>query len=554
MRYAPLLFWLASGSARAAPRPTLSVDALLTKEWKHAHVTPAQPIGDAGFLRRAKVDLTGSIPTPEEVTAFIADQAADKRTRLIDTLLSQPAHAAHFADYWQHLLIGREPFGPIVDGEAFREFLRASFVENRPWNALVESILTASGENRPGSDQSNGAVNYFLHYTRTPQDLSGRTARVFLGVQIQCAQCHNHPTEKWKQDDFRHFTAAFITAAPVPIDDLKTPGPKRVFLRDFDKPALRGPAKMELAEFASFAPTALDGTALKGPSVNGANRRQALAHWLTAPANPWFARAMVNRMWSYFLGAGFVEPIDDFRQSSVPTAPALLDRLTSDFIQSGFDLKKLIRTICTTRAYGLAASVRPDRLWSRHPLKPLTSEELYDALNSATNLEAFLARYTKIDMAKMRQNLRRLVTFLFDVDEETSESEAEGTIAQALVLLNGAATSNTTLALPGSVLGDLLADIPTDEKVIDSLYLRALSRKSSPSELTQWIAFVNEPREVVRTPPPPKVAASGKLGKNFRDPAQRLGKLALGPITPKKQAFEDLFWALINSSEFFYRH
>ena len=280
--------------------------------------------------------MAGTIPPPEVVRRFLADGpdvGTGKRSRAIDELLASPRWADHWTAYWDDVWMGKGARRPDVDAGAFRGWLHDALARNEPWNQVVTQLLTATGRNSAGGAKRdaetndgkggevagvNGAVNWTLRYQEAPQDMAGAASRTLLGVQIQCAQCHDHKTEKWTQKDFQSFAAAFLRTRLEPVDDADAMvGGKgmvrRVDLTDLDRPAPRFARKMaDVDAIAKARPAAIDGTDLGG----GEGVRVALARWVTAPDNPWFARAFVNRMWGHFLGRGFVDPVDDLRPSN----------------------------------------------------------------------------------------------------------------------------------------------------------------------------------------------------------------------------------------------
>ncbi|HZS39752.1 MAG TPA: DUF1549 domain-containing protein [Polyangia bacterium] len=578
----------AAGKAPAKPAAPkeltpAELDKMIAAEWRKARVQPAIPVDDARFLRRVYIDLTGAIPPANVVAAFLADKSADKRVRAVNQLLDGPSYADHFTDYWDKVLLGRFVFGNLVDRPAFRAWLHDELDRDEPWSVVVEKLLTASGQNTtpdpkggkmpqadgkmPQADaKPNGAVNWLLKYNGNPTDLTGKVSRVFLGVQIQCAQCHDHPSEKWKQDDFRRLAACFARTGMTPLDDGKQPGIRRVELHDTLVPSFGGPKKSELREIADAKPTALDGSDFS----TAPSRRKALAAWIVAPANPYFARAIVNRFWAYFLGRGFFDPVDDFRRSNPVTAPEILDRLSADFVTHGYSLRRLIAMITATRAYQLAAAPAKgpgdaeDKLWGHYRLRPMGPESLLDSIAVATDVERLLSRFAGANIDKVKTQVRQLVTFLFDVDEEIDASEYEGTIPQSLMLINGQLLNSASSALPGTALTDVLAMPVGDAAKIEALYLRTLSRPPTAKELERWTAFVNAEHDVVDTgkpkrPPPrdPNQKGNGMGGKRGEppDPLRRIGpRIKIAGMTAKQQAYEDLEWALLNSSEFFFRH
>jgi hypothetical protein len=572
------------------------IDILIRAEWARSSITPAAPVDDARFLRRAYLDIVGTIPPPEVVVSFALDAGADKRARIVDRLLASPAYAEHWATYWTEALIGQAQQA-LVDKEAFETWLRTRFAANAPWNQLVTELLTAQGvssEGGPGyggpsdgggstpmlDDRAagtdgpvNGAVNWFVKYRDTPQDLAGSASRIFLGVQIQCAQCHDHKTEKWKQEDFRDFASCFVRARTEVLDKGKMGGRKRVDVVDIGRPLPRFLKNPELAVFAQAAPRALDGTDLsKSPDP-----RQALAAWMTSPENPWFSEATVNRIWAHFLGRGFVNPIDDIRPSNPASAPEVLASVSSDFQAGGYDLKRLIRLITGTQAYQLSSSMRlvgsaipaeRDTLWSRFRLEPLGPEELLNALMDATGVEATLGATGKVDVQRIRSVLFAAYSYLFDVDEEFDQTDFEGTVSQALALLNGRLVGGGTSDVVGSAIDRILAQPDSDKDKIEALYLRTVSRRPTPEESEYFVRYVNEPHLVDVDPaggrqPIPRLRAVPRKGEGGKkgtpnlegpDPLGRLEQRDARTVDPKRRAFEDVFWALLNSSEFTFNH
>ncbi len=602
-----------------SPPPPLAfsssdIDRMIRAEWVKAKVTPAPPADDARWLRRVYVDVVGTLPPPDVVTAFLADASADKRARMVDRLLDSAAYAEHWTNYWDDLLMG-QTLGQDLDRAAFRAWLHDRFAGNEPWNKLVYELLTARGQNSVGGPRNvaamaavassatmgsgenapdrsdagtegeiNGAVNWLLKFQANPEDMAGSTSRTFLGVQIQCAQCHDHKTEKWKQTDFRSFAACFARTRAQPIDKGKVTGIRRVEVEDIGRPLPRYVGNPELAPVALSPPKTLDGADLsKAP-----NARAALAEWITAPNNPWFAKATVNRMWGHFLGRGFVDPVDDLRPSNPATMPELLDKISDDFTAHGYDLKRLVRLIALSEVYQLSAQkpagVSPDSLregdrsWARFRLAPLGPEELLNAILEATDVEGTLRRSGRPNLLAIRAQLFRQYSFLFDVDEEFEQTDFEGTVSQALALLNGSLVGGGTNSLPGGALGQILAAHGDDADKVRALYLRTLSRPPSQAELDDWTRYVADARNAPADSPPaaasatpgapappllPPPSAKGKPGKGKNNPGGpgRIPALealeardAERVVDPRRLAYEDLFWTLLNSSEFIFNH
>jgi hypothetical protein len=498
------------------------VDRAIGAEWHKRGIAASPRVDDLAFLRRVTLDVIGRIPTALEIERFESDRSEGKRDAVVRSLLASPAYADRWTSYWEEVLLLDKTKAKFVDRGEFRRFLHGAFERNLPWNEVVFELVNARGVNRAANDAGegvrvNGAVNWLLQYRDNPQDLAGKVASTFLGVKIQCAQCHDHKTEKWKQQDFLSFAACFANMKSTPLEtDSKTPP---VALVEAKRAGLGRAKRPENAKVAAAPPVALDGTDFSSED----DRRAALAAWTTSPQNPWFSRALVNRIWGQFLGRGFVEPVDDFRASNPGEMPELLDALAKDFASHGYDMKRLVATITATGAYQRSsapagASPAEAPLWSRFPLKPLGPDELLDSIAVATDLDDVFAGRGEGELEKSKAQLRKQFEFLFDVDEESHAATYEGTIPQALMLMNGRAVNRTTRVGRQGALLKVLATPTSDEHRVETLFLRTLSRRPTAEE----------------------------------------SKLALETIPDRgagrQAAFEDLFWALLNSSEFVFNH
>jgi hypothetical protein len=499
------------------------VDRALDAEWRKRGVVASPGVDDLAFLRRVTLDVIGRIPTAPEIERFESDRSEGRREAVVRSLLASPSYADHWTNYWEEVLLLDKTKAKFVDRGEFRRFLHGAFEHNAPWSEIVHELVNARGVNRAASEgsfsgQVNGAVNWLLQYRDNPQDLAGKVASTFLGVKIQCAQCHDHKTEKWKQKDFLSFAACFANMKSTPLEaDSKIPP---VALVEANRVSVRRAKRPENASVAAAPPVALDGTDFSSED----DRRAALAAWTTSPHNPWFARAFVNRMWGQFLGRGFVEPVDDFRASNPGELPDLLEALAQDFAAHGYDVKRLIATIAATDAYQLSSATAGAKaaeapLWSRFPLKPLGPDELLDSIAVATDLDDVLAGGKgEGELEKAKAQLRKQFDFLFDVDEESHGATFEGTIPQALMLMNGQAVNRTTRVGRQGALLKVLAMPTSDERRVEALYLRTVSRRPTADESKAALEAI---------------------------PERGAGRQA---------AFEDLFWALLNSSEFVFNH
>jgi hypothetical protein len=518
-------FAAADDARSKPPRPepaarSRSIDRLIEEGWKKASVRPAKVAGDEEFLRRAYLDLLGRIPNLQEARAFLSTRESGKREKLIDYLLDHPDYPKNFATQWTVLLIGRSNQGRDVDRPALASWLRKQFAANRPWHEVVHELVSSTGSNR-----ENGAVNYVLaHLEFDAVPLTSRTTRLFLGQQIQCTQCHDHPSNDWKQIDFWGINAFFK-------------GMKTRQVRKADATGMEAYDHTELTDeptdsYVTFDrrnglvgvafPRFLDGRKIsQGADVI---RRAELGKLIADPNNDALAKAFVNRTWAHFLGRGFVNPVDDFGPHNPPSHPELLESLAREFQQSGYDVKKLCRWIMLSRAYQLTslkskAGDQDESLFASMQLKPMTPEQLFDSLITATSAHHGGASE---DDQKRRDNWLRQFLFAFANDEAEESTSFQGTIPQALMMMNGDLMKQALSAKPGSFLGQLLAEaqrhsISAENYVVDSLYLAALSRHPTNKEMTQAHQY-----------------------------------LASFPDT--QCVLEDLFWALLNSNEFILNH
>jgi hypothetical protein len=507
-----LPFILVSGSGFAAPPDAVKlaerIDQHIDLRIQAEKATPAPQADDAEFLRRAYLDLTGRIPTPRDVHDFLADKDLKKRAKLIDDLLDSPRYATHFAAVWRAALLpeAASDAQARVFQTGFEGWLRLKFRANTPYDKLVRELLTSpitSDKQSPDPVMRDptkpNALAFFAVKDAKAENLAAATARVFLGVQIECAQCHDHPFGRWERDQFWQ-TAAFFSGIERQGDDLFAP------VSDARSRAITIP-NTKRTQPATF----LDGTEPKWSA--DANPRAVLADWVTAKSNPYFARATANRIWGHLFGRGIVNPVDDFNDGNKPSHPELLDDLAKALADADFDLKFLIRAIARTKAYQrTSAQTHPSQanplLFARMAVKGLTGEQFYDSLSLATGSRDSGGRNSPRDRFLTQFALRGSVT-----DPETS-------ITQALTLMNGRFL-NTVTSLEGSPTLLAVCETPgmTLSERIEALYLAALSRKPSAKELDRMTKFI----------------ATGGSGK-------------------QSERLSDVFWVLLNSVEFRLNH
>lgn len=510
-----------SGDDSAAPL----IDTLLERWWMENKVTPAPAADDAEFLRRVTLDLTGTVPAADEVAAFLSSKAPDKRRAMIDALMESPAFVDHWTTYWSNLLIGRVIQGEYRESkEVFNRWLADAIRANKPYNVFVTELLTATGRN-----DENGAAGYLLTLfakgDRAPEFITGAVSRTFLGVRLQCAQCHNHPYEKWTQENFYGMTSFFsrATARPIREEPKMDANGKKIpqqpkYFELFDR--RQGEAKIPTVNTV-VPPTFIDGTKVSDPKK--ADRRTEFAAMLVSPKNPLFAKAIVNRIWATLMGKGIVDPSDDFRDTNPPSHPELLDALAKDFIDRNYDLKRLIRSIVNSRAYQLSSrasgggDVDRRETFAQARLRAMTPEQLFDSLVQVTGAEDLIRKRAKGNYEQAKERILKRIAFLFENDEMEESADFEGTIPQALLMMNGQMTTEGSRTTAATRIKGILAATKDPGERIDAIVLTVLSRPATESERRRFVEFV-------------------KASKGADD------------------AYQDIFWTLLNSTEFFYNH
>jgi hypothetical protein len=502
-----------SDAVRLAEEVDRRIDARLAV----VRVRPAPPADDAEFLRRVYLDLAGRIPSVAEARAFLDSRRPDRRPRLVEELLAGPAFANHFTTTWRAVLMPQTDANNLgrIFAPGFEAWLRQQFVDNTPYDRLVRELLTVPVEpalkapldlNKLRS--SPNPVGFFLARELQPESLAAVTTQVFLGVKLECAQCHDHPFAKWTRQQFWE-TAAFFNG-------FKRANPKAVF-----GPATEDPTRREIQipnSKGKAQATYLDGQTPRWR--DGDVPRRVLADWLTAAENPYFARATANRVWAHFLGAGLVDPIDEMGDENGPSHPEVLDALADGFVRHGYDLRFLIRTITATRAYQRSASGpdrdKAERLFERMPVRGLSREQLFDSLAQATGHVDAMPAAERAFLFFRDASPR--AEFLREFASPESATERKPTILQALKLMNGRFITDATSLSRSETLA-AVADAPflsTAERV-EALFLASLSRRPRPDEAVRFARYVEE-------------------------------------RAPGRAALADVFWALLNSGEFLLNH
>lgn len=506
----------ASGLRAEESDPALTVargvDQLLEQAWAAGEIVPAPEADDAEFLRRVSLDLCGRIPPASEVRDFVSDTAADKRARKVAELLESPTFIIHYTNVWRAAMVPEADADQGVRFQlpGFEAWLRSRIAENRDFSKIAVEMLTLPPPAEqmaavPGQSMASPLVFYSAK-EQDPARLTSAAARLFLGLRLDCAQCHDHPFDDWKQDQFWELAAFFHEFAERTAGDRDEPASVQIAIPDTER--------VVSARF-------LDGTV---PEWNDEQQpRAVLADWVTSPENPYFARATVNRLWAAMFGVGLVDPADDFGRNNPPSHPEILDLLATSFVSHGYDIKFVLRAIANTRAYQLSSrltdpSQEVPRTFARMPIRGMTPEQIFDSIAQAIGYRQPFDPEQPLNFNNDVIRQEFIETF---AAEAGSVTDRETSILQALALMNGQLTTGATDLADSRTLAAVVdAPFLSSAERIDSLYLSTLSRYPSERERKHCLDYVSKP---------------GGDG----DSADR---------------FADLFWALLNSNEFLLNH
>ncbi len=491
------------------------IDRLIDAKLQRLKIQPSPAVDDAAFLRRVSLDLKGQLPTPEEFQAFIAGTSKTKRSDLIDRLIASPAYVDHWTLKWGDLLQNSRKYLGEKGAFEFREWIRDSIARNKPYDHMVREMLTAKG-----SSYENPAANFY-RVTRDPKPTMEKTTQVFLGVRMVCAQCHDHPFERWTQNQYYEMAAFFSAVGLRPGYEV---GEEILYdqRQDYD---MKHPKDGRVMNPKFILPASWSGT---GAPPTDAQRRQAYAEWLTARDNPFFAKSTVNRVWSYFFGRGIIDPVDDIRASNPPSNPALLDALTKDFIDRDFDLRYVMRTIVNSRTYQASVAAnewneKDGENFSHAMPRRLSAEELMDALALATGVRPVFPEAPPDTGAEQVTDPHIgkdgfLDLFGRPARESSCECERRSDLSlpQALNLVNGKTISDAVADSGGRVARAILSG-RSDRELVTELYLVSLSRPPGAAELEGGIKYLQ--------------AGAGRATRA-----------------------QDLLWALVNSKGFLYNY
>lgn len=527
-RFGAILFLFALGFHSAAAGEPLrdSIDRHVREGWTKQKAAPAKPASDAEFLRRVSLDLIGEVPAYEETLAFLNDKDSTKREKLIDKLLSDPRYARHQSDVWDMVLFGRRPPGFETDKrDGFRAWMQSNFEKNVPYDAWARQLLKAEG-----NSVDNGAM-YFVQYSRAPEDAIEAISQTFLGVQLQCVRCHNHPYEKWKQKEFFGMAAFLARLEVVTVGkkgnlNIYTIGEKNTGEVCFTgpakdaKPGDKGESvkpKFLLGEELTEPPMPKDFKEVKfvanqPPPKPKFSRKDALADWITKADNPYFAKAIANRVWAQFMGRGIVHPIDNLSPSNAPSHPEMFETLAKELVEHKFDLKWFIRELVSSRTYQLSGLGSGDPMpeWFQHARsRPLSAEELIESWRVVTGYAANEKTSKKPETSRFRPLGEYMVTYFGSPN--TGTGDFQGGLHEHLYLNNG--PLGQMIGVKGGI-AEYVADTkkPIEER-IERLFLTTLNRRPLPEEAKKFAAFLD--------------------GKN---------------------SASDAVWALITSSEFRFNH
>ena len=493
--------------------PQNFIDDLVAAEWQKLGMSPVGLSTDEEFVRRVYLDLIGTLPTPDEVRSFLADNLADKRARLIDTLLERPEYVDYWSLKWSDLLRAHRRSLGEKGLASFTSWLKQRLRENAPLDQITRELITSEG-----NLYASGPVAYYF-VDKTPEELAETTAQIFCGIRLTCARCHHHPFEVWGQEDY-YGLASFFTG--VTRKDNREQG----MFGGAQGIKLAAGAPMKHPRSGAELPPRAFGWEPKA-NENAADVRRSLAEWLTGAENPRFARTVVNRYWGYLLGRGLVHPIDDLSTTNPAVFPGVLDQLAADFVSHRHDLKHLLRTIANSRIYQLASDIQPavdveGKYFTRRIPFRLPAEVLLDAVNQAAGAKESFANLPEgmraIELPDPNVDSYFLTTFGRPRRTSTCECDRMNRLdlSQVLHLANGEAIHGKVTAAGGRV-AKLLASQADNAAIIDELYLATLSRLPTGAE-----------RE-----------AAGKY---------------IESVASRKEAIEDLLWTLLNCSEFVMNH
>ncbi len=536
----PVAGWADESSGGSSDDNVVSfINKQVEQTWEDFGVTPSPAATDGEWVRRVYLDLLGRVPSLKETRDFLNDRESNKRARLVDRLLYDEDYEMEFANYWStiwtNILIGRTGGNDRrrpVNREGLEKYVRDAYLRNTPYDKFAWELVGGRGNNTPGEPEFNGAVNFLLDNLQEEQvPATNKVSQIFLGLGVGCTQCHNHPFNEWKQDQFWSMNAFFKQAKPLRTFEGRDVVSARLEDEDFagednnpDEAAIFYELRNGLLKVAY--PRFVDGTEIN-PSgyAEDVRRRAELADLIVA--SPYMRQAAVNRMWSHFFGYGFTKPVDDMGPHNPPSHPELLEFLADEFRQYDFDMRKLMRWIVLSRPYALSSKAVSGNkaddpgagttpLFSRFYTRQMTAEQLYASLLTVTQVDQTAS--TLEEQNRIRNQWLQQFTTNFGNDENTEATTFNGTIPQALMMMNGDLMQQAISSKPGSLLHQLSSGGQRPAERINAMFMAALSRAPTNQEVQ---------------------VANQLLGARGGDATA---------------ALQDVFWAILNSNEFIIVH
>ena len=519
---------------RTSTAMTARIDELIDQLWTEQDVLPVDQATDEAFLRRVYLDVIGRVPTISEYDQFFELDTQSRRNQLIDQLLESREHALHLGGIWKRVLVPDDEtaISRLGGSGKLEQWLSDSFAKNQPYDELVRELLLAEGR-----VNESGPLLFYAAAKMNAEELAARTSRSFLGMRMECAECHDHPFDHWSQEDFWSL-AAYFAQISRPQGKIEMVSPV-LRVRDANFGEVKLPEtetvikpRLPLVQHGDHGMTASDIASLENAEVTGGSRREQLAAWITHPQNSHFSQATANRIWAHLFGRGLVDPVDDMGGHNQALSPQLLNQLGRYFVQSDFDVRKLMKVILNSRAYQLSSQNSDEKaskqvnLFARMSLKPLTAEQLYDCLATATGRSNLGRQVPSPMVLSITANVDRfsdpgraafLAQFRTSIDQRT---DYQAGIPQALTLMNGPMIASATTDAPKGILRSLSAPFFDDETRVEKLFVATLSRKPSDEERKWYADFLDS------------------------QPA----------AADKSETLGDVLWVLLNSTEFTMNH
>lgn len=529
--------------SRTVQSPQIAeIDRMIEQSWKEYQLVPSATAEDGEWCRRVFLDVLGRVPTHAEISEFLKSTSKSKREELVNSLLYDEKYTNDFArnwtTVWTNILIGRtggNDQDSMINRAGMQKYLRDSFARNKPYDQMVRELLTATGSTAPGTEGFNGAVNFMIDKVNEEKaaQATAKSSQIFLGLQVQCTQCHNHPFNDWRQQKYWEMNAFFRQVRARRVGGRENRDERVATLEDDNYMGESGSSdqadlfyEQRNGEMKVAFPVFVDGTPINPDGrVNVVNRRVEFAK-LTL-SSEYFDKMAVNRMWAHFLGYGFTKPIDDLGSHNLPSHPELLEYLAKEFRQSSYNNKELIKWIVLSRPYGLSSVITKNNesddpsmgetpKFSHFYLRQMRVEELYESLLVATQAEKNRGSYEEQEAAKNRW-LQQFTT-AFGTDEGDETTSFNGTIPQILMMFNGDLVNQAVSEKPGDFLDTVAKSSPSYEKCVNDLFIAGLGRKAEKNEHQVAAALL----------------------------ANRKGNATA--------ALADLWWAILNSGEFVFNH